>query len=309
MTVKDQRPQDVREALSFILFTLMQNGVDSSRAQAESEQLVRAAYFHATKRELQRIDLYVKESPAFPESASLVLIGFAQQRVNRVPLQYVIGNQAFLSHEYDVGPGVLIPRPETEVLVTSMIKDLAQRSDSPRLGFEMGVGSGIISIELLAHFPLLKMIGSELSATAAQHARKNAQKILGSKNESRLTILEVQNPLDVFEPFQSSISGEKADFLVSNPPYLKKSDCIDHEVFKFEPHEALFAPENDPLYFYRRIAEDAGEFVRPNGSLFLEIPHERASEIKKLFCNGLWCAQIQEDLTQRSRVLIAQFKA
>jgi release factor glutamine methyltransferase len=276
----------------------------------ESEQLVLAAYRQATGHNLNRIELFVRIMDRFPEAAGERLILLSGSRAEGKLLQHLIGYQVFLDHEYEVGPDVLVPRPETEVLLRFMTTELATKESHPRLGFEIGIGSGIISIELLSHFPLLKMMASELSPLAIERAKKNALRILGPSSVDRLQVMQVSAPLEVWAPFQAQFQsqGVLADFIVTNPPYLLRSDEVEAQVMAYEPHEALFAPVQDPLYFYRVIAEQSQKYLKPRGFVFAELPHERASEILRLFSILGWEAKVQPDLSQRDRVLIAQLK-
>jgi release factor glutamine methyltransferase len=202
-----------------------------------------------------------------------------------------------------VGEGVLIPRPETEVLVTEVIKAL--RSLAPKKGMEIGLGSGAISIELLNAFPDLVMYGSEVSPQAAQFAKRNADRILDSESH-RLKLLSVQDPTDVFGEFTKS--DEKFDFLVSNPPYLKSVDEIQDQVIEHEPHLALFPVSGDSLYFYRQIALKSRPFLVDKGLVFVEIPSDRAETIVDLFKTEDWLVSLIADLTGRNRVLVARRK-
>jgi release factor glutamine methyltransferase len=252
----------------------------------ESEQLVSGAYRLVTGKSLNRSELLLRAREEYPAPAELERL--ARRRASGELLQHVLGYQTFLEHEYEVGPEVLIPRPETEVLVSLAIEKLR----NPVAGFEVGIGSGAISIELLSRFPSLKMTATELTEVAASRARANARKIL--TDPSRLEIL-MAFAEQVLEPF-----GERgADFLISNPPYLADPNEVDEDVIAHEPHTALFAPPRDPLYFYREIAD-----VRVS-RVFLELPHERAEEIRKLFVEKGWRAELHQDLTARDRVLSA----
>jgi release factor glutamine methyltransferase len=152
------------------------------------------------------------------------------------------------------------------------------------------------------------MLASEISEKASQLAVRNAISILGSAD--RLKVVRPDFASDVLKVF----SGKKADFLISNPPYLDPSSPAetDAEVLKHEPASALFpqtpsgmAP--DPLYFYREIASGALQLLNPGGSIFLEIASERADKILQLF-EPLWNIQLISDLTGRPRVLIGVAK-
>jgi release factor glutamine methyltransferase len=228
-------------------------------------------------------------------------------RVSGTPLQYLTGEQAFLDHVYRVTPDVLIPRPETETLATVAFAELSL-GQPLILGLEIGLGSGILSIELLAHFPHLQMMASEASPGAIKISQLNASAILGP-GASRLSIVEVRNRMQVCEPLSERLAGSKADFLISNPPYLAHAGEAEEQVASHEPALALWSPEADPAYFYRAIARDAKDLLADHAPIFVEIPHERAHEIRGVFTSQGWGVTMKHDLTGRDRVLIAHRKA
>jgi release factor glutamine methyltransferase len=220
-------------------------------------------------------------------------------------LQHLLGSQVFLDHEYEVGPDVLVPRPETELLASIAIEELASLSHSLKLGLEVGLGSGVLSIELLARFPALRMIASELTAEARARALSNANRIL-KEQLARLIVITPAEPSQVLEPFAAAMAGEKADFLISNPPYLAKTDPIDEEILRHEPHTALFPPI-DPLLFYREIAAKGAALLKPEGAIFLEIAPERGAAVAELFDEAGWThLRIEQDLAGRDRILMAR---
>ena len=233
--------------------------------ETEAEQLVVAAYQKEMGRPLSRLDLFTRISDEFPAAANARLLSWTEERAQGKPLQHVTGVQVFLDHEYEVGPDVLIPRPETELLVVTALDYLRRESPAARLGLEVGLGSGVISIELLAAFPTLEMVASELTDVAASRAQINAMRVLGS-GANRLRILRASSALEVMEPFERDLSNvakdAQADFLISNPPYLSTKDPIEPEVLQHEPSTALFAPPEDLLHFYRLISLSAHRFSR-----------------------------------------------
>jgi len=165
----------------------------------------------------------------------------------------------------------------------------------------VGLGSGVISIELLSAFPHLQMWASDLKAEAIAVAERNAKAIL-LESASRLHALRVSGPKEVFESFPQG----RVDFIISNPPYLGSSDGIEEEVLRYEPSTALFAPEEDWLHFYRKIAQEGVSFLNSGGFVFCEIPHERADQILELFRQEPWKnAELVQDLSGRPRVLVA----
>ncbi len=274
---------------------------------AEAEQLVCGAYRKVTGLMLSRFELLLKAKDTYPEAAAHLLLEWSTARNFGQPLQHLLGYQTFFESEYLVGPQVLIPRPETECLVASVIRSWDGLGSVPAQGIEIGLGSGVISIELLRHWRGLRMIASEVSSPAIALAVRNAERILGDgvDGAQRLRILSLDEPIQVMEPF--SQLKAKADFLVTNPPYLVRGlEEVEAEVATYEPHLALFAPADDPLYFYRQIAAQAGSYLKLGGFIFAELPHERALPILNLFESAGWCAEVQLDLTQRERVLIAR---
>ena len=269
--------------------------------ETESEQIVLAAYRSKTGKKLSRVELYSSLQEPLPGECSKEVFHLSVARVEGNPLQHLIGYQTFLDHEFSVSPHVLVPRPETEVLVTEAIRILEKIQ--PKVGIEIGTGSGIISIELLSRFSDLQMLASDISEDALEIARKNADKILGEGHG--LHFFETEDPKSVFEVFGHL---SYVDFIVSNPPYLSLRDEIDAEVFRHEPRGALFAPEEDLLYFYKEIEKNSGKYLNLDGFVFLEIPHERAQKISSLFSSSKWKMSLVQDLTGRDRVLIAQRK-
>jgi release factor glutamine methyltransferase len=301
-----ERPDSFFEALKAAREMLSASPalVAKGSIEAEAEQLVIAAFRQAGGPALTRMELFGRVRDRYPEEAGKRLLELAGTRAEGKPLQHLTGYQIFLDHEYAVGPDVLVPRPETELLVTLAIETLKRETRVPAQGIEIGLGSGVISIELLAEFSTLTMSATELTPEAAARARVNARKILGSQS-NRLTVMPVGDALDVWGPFVSGFAGAPADFVISNPPYLAASDPIEDEVRDFEPATALFAPPSDPLHFYRQLALYAEKYVRPGGFAFLEVAPERAQECLKLFSESGWEAKVLPDLTGRDRVLIA----
>ena len=295
-------PLSFGDAVKAAIDILSANGDLVARAATatEAELIVVAAYRQALGQgsALSRTELHARLGDRYPAAAGEVLFRMAGSRAQGQILQHLTGKQVFLDHEYDVGGDVLVPRPETEVLVSHAIAVLGARGGSPRRGIEIGLGSGVISVELLARFPLLEMTASEISAEARERAAGNARRILGVE-DSRLKIVAAAAS-EVWAPFGVG----DVDFVISNPPYLLTGEA-DSEVRKHEPAAALFAPEGDPLFFYREIATGAAARLVAGGKVFVEIPHERAKAIQAEFGWSGWVTEVHADLTGRPRVLVA----
>ncbi len=279
---------------------------EALRNSSESEQILQEAFRRFNGRALSRLELFSAAGSPLSHEALEWARQIASQRILGKPLQHLLGFQTFWDHEYEVGPEVLVPRPETEILVSTVMNAL-ERLPDVGLGCEIGLGSGAISIELLAKFADLKMIATELTAGAIKIAGKNAVKILGADAlEKRLKIVQARDALDVSTSLKEALAGRRADFLVSNPPYLTQGDQIERQVREYEPPQALFAPEGKPLYFYEQILDCATVVLKAGASVFLELAAERAQEISQLFVERGWQVMVYRDLNGYERVLEAK---
>ena len=188
------------------------------------------------------------------------------------PLQYIEGQAPFCGMEFAVRPGVLIPRPETAELVDWIVQDHA--SQAPRL-LDIGTGSGCIAIALDKLLPLAKVEACDISTEALAVATEN--------NGRNGTLVEFfhHDMLDLSTPLPHSYN-----ILVSNPPYIKQSEqtSMEQHVTEWEPHTALFVPDEDPLRFYRAIAEiGMTETLEPGGCIYVEINQALGKETVELF--------------------------
>ena len=187
------------------------------------------------------------------------------------PVQYVLGKAEFCEMEFEVQEGVLIPRPETEELVYRI-------AEMAKLGariLDVGTGSGAIAISLAKMVERAEVVAVDISCEALAVAQRNAAR-LGAEVE----FVEADALADL------SHLGE-FDIIVSNPPYIPQSDIADmrKNVVEFEPHLALFVPDDDILRFYRATAENAQTMLRVEGSLWFEIYEKAGEEI---------CAMLRE---------------
>lgn len=197
-------------------------------------------------------------------------VNYIEKRKQRIPLQHIIGKQEFMGLEFYVNEHVLIPRQDTEILVEKAMKNL---HDGMRI-LDVCTGSGCILISLLHYSNDCKGVGIDISEEALGVARKNAEKLLPDEKE----ISFYQGDL-----FEALPDMEKFDMIVSNPPYIR-SDVIptlEPEVAFHEPVIALDGKE-DGLFFYRRIIEEAGEYLCRGAMLFFEIGYDQAEAVLEL---------------------------
>ncbi len=189
-------------------------------------------------------------------------------RINRdEPIQYISGSAPFFGRRFFVDRSVLIPRPETEELVAYVLDHARGNGAGPCRILDIGTGSGCIPVTLAAELPEIEVMATDVSEDALAVARKNA---VFHKVPVRLLLHDIlARPL----PFQ------ELDIVVSNPPYIPATEIhqMRRNVVDYEPHLALFVPDNDPLLFYREIALQSHEALKPDGALFFEA-HERYAE-------------------------------
>ena len=209
------------------------------------------------------------------DAAGRIMAAAARAAVGE-PLQYITGYTEFCGLRISVEPGVLIPRPETEEMVSMII---AGNRDFRGTVTDLCTGSGCIAIALSMAFPAAKVVATDISPAALRVAAGNAE-LTGA----RVTFTES----DIFSHNQSAVP--LSGIIVSNPPYVTESEkaAMHRNVLDHEPHEALFVPDSDPLIFYRRIAEIASARLAAGGTLWLEVNENLASETARLFSDELY---------------------
>lgn len=216
------------------------------------------------------------------------------------PVQYVIGYADFYGRQFAVEPGVLIPRPETEELVT-WIKGESREIRGNRNGkkylLDVGCGSGCISVSLALELPEMEVSAWDLSDTALRVTKKNA-KALGAS-------------VDIY--MQDALNAPDSDrdlwnVIVSNPPYIcaKETEDMERNVLEHEPHEALFVPDSDPLLFYRAIAEYGTHALCRGGRLYFEINRAYGKEtVDMLKMLGYSDVELRKDAFGNDRMVRA----
>jgi len=215
------------------------------------------------------------------------------RRGKREPVAYIVGRREFYCRDFEVAPGVLIPRPETELLIDlSRERCAALTSDAPRIA-DLGTGSGCIAVTLALEIEGAEVHAADLAPSAVQQARQNAER-LGARVEVHLG--DGFEALAPFAPF---------DLLVSNPPYvaLETRASLEPEVRDFEPELALFAPDGDPDHWVRRLIEALPQFVAPGGSLLVELGADQGPRALALAERAGLEAELHEDLARIPRVL------
>lgn len=210
------------------------------------------------------------------------------------PVQYIIGFADFMGEKFIVNKNVLIPRDETEILVTKAI-EIALRTNSKKI-LDIGTGSGCIACSI-AKAINGNILGVDISKEALEVANQNAKKLILDK---RVSFKES----DLF----SNLNGEKFDIIVSNPPYIPPQEKahIQKEVLK-EPDLALYTKDDKGLEFYEKIIQNAPKHLNPKGYILFELGIGQSEYVKNLLLqNGFKNIQIEKDLANIDRVIFAQ---
>jgi len=237
---------------------------------------------------------------AFPETAltddqSEKLTIILDQLKKGEPVQYILGYTEFYGLNFEVNPNVLIPRPETEELVNWIIESAV----SPAINIlDIGTGSGCIAITLKHELAQSTVSAIDISAGALETAKRNA-----SLNKVDVHFIHA----DILAHENISID-EKLNIIVSNPPYVTETDKrqMHANVTDFEPHSALFVPEENPLLFYKVIASFAAKNLKPNGLLFFEINESYGKETIELLTNKYFNnIELRKDMSGRDRMIKA----
>ena len=204
------------------------------------------------------------------------------------PVQYVLGGAEFCGMKFEVGEGVLIPRPETEELVRRIV------DSRPASLLDIGTGSGCIAISVAALSPETEVWATDISAKALEYARRNA-----ANAGTKITFMQD-------DALSGTDAGRQFDAVVSNPPYIPRSEAAGMRinVVDYEPHTALFVDDDDPLVFYRAIARSARRLLTEGGRLWFEIHERFADEVVRLIENeGFVGVEYFDDINGKPRIV------
>jgi len=246
---------------------------------------------------LTRIDLYLQfDKPLTTEEREAYKM-LLRRQAGHEPLQYILGETEFMSLPFRVTPDVLIPRPETEILVEKVIERV-QTVPSPTF-LDIGTGSGCIAVSLAHYLPGARITAVDRSESALKIASENAE---ANGVADRIQFM----PLDIRNPEPPEKWDGLFDAIVSNPPYVALSewDRLTEEIRIHEPRIAL-CDEGDGLAFYRLIAEKTASWLKPEGTICLETGDGQTVSVQNIFKrNGFRTESIHADLNGIDRVLI-----
>jgi release factor glutamine methyltransferase len=245
---------------------------------------------------LSEESFYTHPNRSVSEAQSLEYLRMVSKRAEGMPLAYVIEEKEFWSIPFRVCPGVLIPRPETELLVEKVLELSSRRKE---LIVDLGTGAGNIAVSLARELPAAEIVGTDVSQEALDVAVENAsrQKVPSIRFEKG----------SLFEPLEKLRLQGKCDMIVSNPPYVSEGEwqSLQDEIRLYEPEEALVAGRSG-LEFIRRLVKGAPEFLKPGGYLCLEIGYGQNEQALSLFGDDWDDLRCYEDLSSIPRVITAR---
>lgn len=259
-------PWTTLKVLDWTKTYLTEKGIENARLEAE--------WLLCEVLSLNRVGLYLNFDKPLQEDELATFRSMVARRAKREPLQHILGTQEFMGLEFSTTAAALIPRHDTEVLVTEALR----AAPAARRVLDIGSGSGCIAIVIARNLPDATVISVDISPEAIELARCNAV-----RNEVRVDFRQGS----IFEPVQ----GERFDLIVSNPPYISEADIekLQPEIRDFEPMIAL-AGGADGLDFYRQIIPLAPDQLTPGGWLLLEVGAGQSEEVTEIFANNSFSA-------------------
>jgi len=251
---------------------------------------------------ISRLDLALDRELSITKVEQHPIFDALEDLKNEKPIQYILGETEFYGLPFKVNKNTLIPRPETEELVSLVITCHSERSEESQISIlDIGTGSGCIAISLAKNIKNAQVYAMDVTTEAIEKAKENA--IL---NEVDVTFIECD--ILSFRLTELVSASYKFDTIVSNPPYIRNLEKaeIQNNVLNNEPHLALFVDDDNPLIFYRAITEFAVEKLKENGQLFFEINEYLGQETKALVESfGFKNVEIIKDMFGKDRMLKA----
>lgn len=295
MLENKDRFQTVRQALKNIGQIFKSNGVINPEGEAE----ILLSYCL----KMSRSEIYLDSDRVLKNTEKSQLVKKTQKRIEKIPLQYITKHQEFMGMDFLVGKGVLIPRPETEILVEEAVKKLKKIQFHRQLVVvDLGTGTGIIAVSLAKFLKDIIIYATDISQKSLQIASRNAQ-----KNSCKDKIIFLQG--DLFDPFRGRIKKNSLDGIVSNPPYLSSYDfkLLPPEIKDNEPKTALFGGI-DGLDYYRKIISKSPSYLKKKGFVALEVGMNQSKKVEELIlkeANAFQNIEIIQDYLGIERVVIA----
>ena len=244
--------------------------------------------------DVDRLYIHLNLEKFLSEEEENLFLKLINERLNNRPIAYIVGNREFMGLDFYVQEGVLIPRPDTEILVEEVIEIGNNKGEIEIL--DIGTGSGAITVSLAKYLDNANLTSVDISDIALEVGKKNA---ISNNVDNKIEFIKSNL-------FTEIDKDKKFDVIVSNPPYIRKKDVqnLESQVKDFEPYTALEGGE-DGLDFYRKITEQAKLYLKENGVLAYEVGHDQSEDVSKLMkINGYTNIYTKKDLQGIDRVVI-----
>jgi release factor glutamine methyltransferase len=264
----------------------------------ESKNIIELVMEHITK--MPRAEQVKNKIPYLTCTQLEDLDEITEKLKKNEPVQYVLGEAWFAGMKFKVNKNVLIPRPETEELVDWIVKESQKLKVKSQNIIDIGTGSGCIPITIKKKLPEASVFAIDVCSEALFTAIENA---IGLNAEVDFILLD-------FLDEEKWKELKLYDIIVSNPPYVKQSEinAMHKRVKEFEPHLALFVPDNDALLFYKKLADFSINHLKPKGSLFVEINEGLGEQVVNTFRSaGLSNIELRKDMQERDRMVKATY--
>lgn len=260
------------------------------------ENEAQICFFALCEKHFQLTKIYYFKNPKSPIPENFqVFIQDLNLLSEGIPLQYILGETNFFGLQIMVNNNVLIPRPETEELIEKLFDFTCLIN--PKFVLDLGCGSGAIALAIQHSLKNASVFGIDISSEAIHLARQNA--------------INLNLPVNFIEAdFTKNLPNScptAFDLIISNPPYIPDNEIhsIDNSVIFFEPHLALFSPKNDPIYYYKHIANLALDLLKPSGEVWLELYPPTAQMVSNYFIALGFSFTYYQDISSKTRFLKA----
>jgi len=252
--------------------------------------------------DMTSFEIHLMQENDMPDDSERQILENVGELAKYRPIQYILGKTEFYELHFELTPDVLIPRPETEEIVDWIVCEYENQISNTSLSIiDIGTGSGCIAVSLKANFPNSEVWAVDVSEPALSVAKRNA-----AKNNVEINFIKQ----DILNEELNYTDCDYFDIIVSNPPYVTPSEKAQMQlnVLEYEPHCALFTPENDPLIFFKRLAAFGIKKLKKSGRIFFEINeayHEEVADILKQ--HGFSDISLRKDINGKWRMISASF--
>jgi release factor glutamine methyltransferase len=257
------------------IVNLLRDSIVELRKEGLEDARISAEILLAHCLKCKRMDLYLRFDQPLEEQEILQFRGLLERRKKREPIAYLCQSVPFYHTEIEVNSDVLIPRPETELLVEKVVQILRKQDLKGKLLLDLCCGSGCMAVAIKKEFPQLQVVARDISLPALEVAKRNAKKN-GTEIEFQMA--------DLLEGFPF-----KMDFLLCNPPYVAEEEMpfLEEDVKCYEPSLALVA-KSSGFEFYERIAKSLATYLNPKAKIFFEMGSTQKKRLEQLFSQSFW---------------------